>query len=51
MMVLICNGSLVICLDLSNVIPLSYFLLILLYMCVVNKWMPFVIDVYVAHKL
>ncbi len=31
--------------------PIVFFLLILLHICVVNKWMPFVIDVYVAHKL
>jgi hypothetical protein len=37
MTVLIYNGPLVICVDLSNVIPLSYFLLVLLHVCVVNK--------------
>jgi len=37
MTVLICNGPLVICVDLSNVIPLSYVLFVLLHVCVVNK--------------
>jgi hypothetical protein len=30
--------------------PIVFFF-VKLHICVVNKWMPFVIDVYVAHKL